>query len=112
MSDARKLPPNAYELKPGETYVPFTHGQTLTEFTLKAVVTGILLGVSKGITFWRSGAVPVVFVISAVVTGHFAIMIGMILKFRWISLTGSYWRRPGQPAVPRTEPRPVLSRIS
>jgi formate-dependent nitrite reductase membrane component NrfD len=41
--------------------------------------TGILLGVSKGITFWRSGAVPVVFVISAVVTGHFAIMIGMIL---------------------------------
>jgi formate-dependent nitrite reductase membrane component NrfD len=41
--------------------------------------TGILLGVSKGITFWRSGAVPVVFVISATVTGHFAIMIGMVL---------------------------------
>jgi formate-dependent nitrite reductase membrane component NrfD len=41
--------------------------------------TGILLGVSKGISFWRSGAVPVVFVISAVVTGHFAIMIGLVL---------------------------------
>ncbi|MHC4081693.1 MAG: NrfD/PsrC family molybdoenzyme membrane anchor subunit [Planctomycetota bacterium] len=41
--------------------------------------TGILLGVSKGITFWRSGAVPVVFVISATVTGHFAIMIGLVL---------------------------------
>jgi formate-dependent nitrite reductase membrane component NrfD len=41
--------------------------------------TGILLGVSKGITFWRSGAVPVVFVISATVTGHFAIMIGLFL---------------------------------
>jgi formate-dependent nitrite reductase membrane component NrfD len=38
-----------------------------------------LLGVSKGITFWRSGAVPVIFVISATVTGHFAIMIGLVL---------------------------------
>ena len=33
--------------------------------------TGILLGASKGITFWRTGAVPVVFVVSALVTGHF-----------------------------------------
>ena len=39
--------------------------------------TGILLGASKGIPFWRTGAVPVVFVISALVTGHFAIMIGV-----------------------------------
>ena len=39
--------------------------------------TGILLAASKGIPFWRSGVVPVVFVISALVTGHFAIMIGM-----------------------------------
>jgi len=41
--------------------------------------TGILLGTSKGISFWRSGAVPVVFVISATVTGHFAIMLGLVL---------------------------------
>ncbi len=41
--------------------------------------TGILLGASKGIPFWRSGAVPVVFVISALVTGHFAIMLGVAL---------------------------------
>jgi formate-dependent nitrite reductase membrane component NrfD len=41
--------------------------------------TGILLGASKGIPFWRSGAVPVVFVISAVVTGHFTIALGMVL---------------------------------
>jgi formate-dependent nitrite reductase membrane component NrfD len=41
--------------------------------------TGILLGASKGITFWRSGAVPIVFVISAIVTGHFAIMMGLVL---------------------------------
>jgi formate-dependent nitrite reductase membrane component NrfD len=41
--------------------------------------TGILLGASKGIPFWRSGVVPVIFVISATVTGHFAIMLGMAL---------------------------------
>ena len=41
--------------------------------------TGILLGASKGIPFWRNGAVPVVFVVSALVTGHFTIMLGMAL---------------------------------
>ena len=39
--------------------------------------TGILLSASKGIPFWRSGAVPVVFVVSALVTGHFTIMLSM-----------------------------------
>jgi len=43
--------------------------------------TGILLSASKGVPFWRSGAVPVVFVVSALVTGHFTIMIGMALGF-------------------------------
>ena len=41
--------------------------------------TGILLSASKGIPVWRSGVVPVVFVISATVTGHFAIMLGVAL---------------------------------
>ena len=41
--------------------------------------TGILLSASKGIPFWRTGVVPVVFVISALVTGHFAIMLGVTL---------------------------------
>ncbi len=41
--------------------------------------TGILLSASKGIPFWRSGVVPVVFVVSALVTGHFAIMLGLTL---------------------------------
>jgi len=41
--------------------------------------TGILLGASKGIPFWRSGVVPVIFVVSALVTGHFTIMIGLVL---------------------------------
>lgn len=41
--------------------------------------TGILLGASKGIPFWRTGVVPVVFVVSALVTGHFTIMLGVTL---------------------------------
>lgn len=41
--------------------------------------TGILVSAAKGIPFWRSGVVPVVFVISAIVTGHFAIIIGLVL---------------------------------
>lgn len=44
----RKLPKNAYELGPGETYVPLTHGQNLTEFTAKAVLSGIVLGMLFG----------------------------------------------------------------
>ena len=35
---------------------------------LTMAYTGILLGMSKGIPFWRSGVVPVVFVISVMVT--------------------------------------------
>ena len=44
----RKLPSTAYELKPGQTYTPFTHGETLSEFTWKAVITGIILGIIFG----------------------------------------------------------------
>ena len=41
--------------------------------------TGILLGASKGMPFWNTGVVPVVFVISALVTGHFTIMLGVTI---------------------------------
>ena len=46
---------------------------------LTMAYTGLLLGASKGIPFWRTGAVPVLFVISGLVTGHFFIMLGMVL---------------------------------
>ena len=46
---------------------------------LTMAYTGVLLGASKGVPFWRSGIVPVVFVVSALVTGHFTIMIGVSL---------------------------------
>lgn len=44
----KKLPKTAYELKAGEQYVPFTYGQVLTEFTLKAALAGIVLGIVFG----------------------------------------------------------------
>jgi putative OPT family oligopeptide transporter len=44
----RKLPANAYEIEAGDTYIPFTHGETLTEFTWKAAITGIILGIIFG----------------------------------------------------------------
>lgn len=40
--------------------------------------TGILLSAAKGIPFWSSGIVPVVFVTSALVSGQFAVMVGMV----------------------------------
>ncbi|MCJ7627134.1 MAG: polysulfide reductase NrfD, partial [Longimicrobiales bacterium] len=46
---------------------------------LTMAYTGVLLGASKGVPFWRSGIVPVVFVVSALVTGHFTIMLGVTL---------------------------------
>jgi putative OPT family oligopeptide transporter len=44
----KRLPPTAYQLNEGETFVPYTYGQTLAAFTLKAVVTGALLGMVFG----------------------------------------------------------------
>jgi hypothetical protein len=45
---AKKLPTTAYVLREGETYVPFTHGQSLTEFTFKSAIAGIILGIVFG----------------------------------------------------------------
>ncbi len=44
----RKLPRTAYELEQGQEYIPFTSGQTLTEFTIKAVISGAILGMVFG----------------------------------------------------------------
>jgi putative OPT family oligopeptide transporter len=46
--NGKKLPPSAYEPVEGEEYIPFTHGQTLTELRIKAAVSGILLGMVFG----------------------------------------------------------------
>ncbi len=43
-----KLPPTAYQLEEGQEYVPYTSGMTLPEFTLKAAISGILLGIVFG----------------------------------------------------------------
>jgi putative OPT family oligopeptide transporter len=46
--NGKKLPPTAYEIRDGQEYVPFTHGQSLTEFTIKAALSGVLLGMVFG----------------------------------------------------------------
>jgi putative OPT family oligopeptide transporter len=46
--NGKKLPRTAYLLKEGEEYVPYTYGQTLTEFTIKTVISGALLGMIFG----------------------------------------------------------------
>ncbi|MBI4700406.1 MAG: polysulfide reductase NrfD [Deltaproteobacteria bacterium] len=40
--------------------------------------TGLLLGAAKGIPFWRSGVVPVLFAASALATGHFTMLLGTL----------------------------------
>jgi putative OPT family oligopeptide transporter len=44
----QKLPPSAYELRPGEEYVSLMHGRTVAELTLKALLSGIVLGIVFG----------------------------------------------------------------
>jgi putative OPT family oligopeptide transporter len=44
----KKLPKNAYDIKEGEKYLPYTHGESLAQFTIKAVVAGALLGMLFG----------------------------------------------------------------
>jgi formate-dependent nitrite reductase membrane component NrfD len=48
---------------------------------LTMAYTGLLLGASKGIPFWRTGVVPMVFVISGLVTGHFAVLVGVAVFY-------------------------------
>ena len=43
----QKLPPTAYEMKEGDVYVPLVQ-ESVAEFTLKAVITGAILGVVFG----------------------------------------------------------------
>ncbi|MCF7804459.1 MAG: oligopeptide transporter, OPT family [Candidatus Marinimicrobia bacterium] len=46
--EKKGLPPNAYKINEGEEYVPYVHGKRLPEFTLKAAISGILLGILFG----------------------------------------------------------------
>ncbi len=46
--NGKKLPRTAYVLEEGQEYVPYTKGQTLTEFTIKTVISGALLGMIFG----------------------------------------------------------------
>jgi formate-dependent nitrite reductase membrane component NrfD len=75
----------------GGTVLDVIAGAGIVFAVLTMAYTGILLGASKGIPFWRTGVVPVVFVVSAVVTGHFTIMLGMTL-FGEVAVMGTSLR--------------------
>ncbi len=45
--DHKRLPRNAYEIKQGETYTPYIT-ESLAQFTVKSVITGVLLGMLFG----------------------------------------------------------------
>ena len=44
----KKLPRTAYVIEEGQTFVPYTHGQSLAEFTFKPIFAGVLLGMLFG----------------------------------------------------------------
>ncbi len=44
----KKLPRTAYVIEEGQTFVPYTHGQSLAEFTFKPIFAGALLGMLFG----------------------------------------------------------------
>ena len=44
-----------------------------------SVYTGALLSASKGVPFWRSAVLPILFLFSALVTGLFATLLGVLL---------------------------------
>lgn len=44
-----------------------------------SVYTGALLSASKGVPFWRSAVLPILFMFSALVTGLFATLLGVLL---------------------------------
>jgi len=46
--EKKGLPPNAYEIDEGEEYTPYIHSGWIPEFTIKAAVSGILLGILFG----------------------------------------------------------------
>ena len=48
MAEKKGLPPNAYKIEEGEEYTPYVYGKQLPEFTIKAAVSGILLGILFG----------------------------------------------------------------
>jgi putative OPT family oligopeptide transporter len=81
---AKKLSSKAYELKEGEVYEPYTAGQTLPEFTFKAVLSGIILGIvfgaantylglKAGLTISTSIPVAVLTVVAFRILGAFGI---------------------------------------
>jgi putative OPT family oligopeptide transporter len=79
-----KLPPTAYELKEGEEFVPLTKGQDLPEFTFKAAVSGIILGVVFGAANTYLGLKA-----GLTISTSIPVAVLTVVVFRLLSLFGS-----------------------
>jgi formate-dependent nitrite reductase membrane component NrfD len=83
----------------GTGLVKVLSGVTIVFAVGTMAYTGILLGASKGMPFWTTGIVPVVFVISALVTGHFTIMLGVALVGEAAEIAGEMKTMAAEAAV-------------
>ncbi len=79
-----KLPRTAYTLEEGEEYTPYTAGQTLSEFTLKAVLTGIVLGIVFGAANTYMGLMA-----GLTISTSIPVAVLTVVVFRGLSLFGA-----------------------
>lgn len=80
----RKLPLSAYKPKQGEAYVPLTAGEDLPEFTLKAVLTGIVLGMVFGAANTYLGLMS-----GLTISTSIPVAVMTVVAFRILARTGS-----------------------
>jgi len=82
--EPKKLHRTAYELREGEVYVPYTTGQDLKEFTLKAVLCGIVLGVVFGAANVYLGLVA-----GLTISTSIPVAVLTVVAFKMLSAAGS-----------------------
>lgn len=82
--EPKKLHRTAYELREGEVYVPYTAGQDLKEFTLKAVLCGIVLGVVFGAANVYLGLVA-----GLTISTSIPVAVLTVVAFKMLSAAGS-----------------------
>ncbi|MDG2305245.1 MAG: hypothetical protein P8R42_11440 [Candidatus Binatia bacterium] len=93
---AEKLPKNADVARPGEKYVPLVPGSGVAEFTLKAALSGSVLGIAFGFANTYLGLKAGLTISTSIPPGGFA-------AAAWARRTapgsrlraGGRWRLPG-----------------
>jgi len=79
-----KLPPTAYEIPEGEAYVPYVQGDSVSEFTLKAALSGIVLGIVFGAANTYLGLMA-----GLTISTSIPVAVLTVVLFRLLSVFGS-----------------------